>query len=511
MNHKQWIAVLGTTLGAFMAVLDIQITNASLNQISGGVAATADEGSWISTSYLIGEIVTIGLTAWASKVFTVRWYLIGNVVLFLIFSGLCGISKSLGELIAFRVGQGFTGGVLIPMCLTVISTTMPKNLQPIGQTLFGLTATLAPAVGPYLGGWLTDNLGWEWNFYLNFGPGILMLAAIAYAVPAEPMRLGELRRGDYVGIVSMAIGMGGLIAMLEEGQRKDWFGSDLIRTCGLLAAVFIPIFVINELIVARPFVNLRLFASRNLTMGCVVAFVLGVALYGTLYLIPLYLSVVQNYSPFQIGEVLIWAGLPQLLIFPVLPLLMKRFDLRPLVCVGCVIFAVSCFMSSFMSYDYAYGQLIHANIVRALGQPFTIVPVTTLALATLAPKDAPNGSALFNMLRNLGGSVGTALLSTVVTRREQFHDFRIGESVTASDLATQGRIASQQSYFEGRGYDPVTALTQAYRSIKQTMTREANVMAFNDAFLIVGFSLIVGAAIVWFCKKSVAKEGAAAG
>ncbi len=501
MNHKQWIAVLATTLGAFMAVLDIQITNASLNQISGGIAATVDEGSWISTAYLIGEIVTIGLTPWASKVFTVRWYLIGNVILFLGFSGLAGLAHSLGEMIAWRVGQGFTGGVLIPMCLTVISTTMPKNLQPVGQTMFGLTATLAPAVGPYVGGWLTDNIGWEWNFYLNFLPGVVMLAGIIYAVPAEKMHLSELKRGDYLGIASMAIGMGSLIAMLEEGQRKDWFGNEFIRNAGILAAIFIPVFIINELVVERPFVNLRLLASRNLAMGCVVAFVLGLALYGNLYLIPLYLSEVQNYSPFKIGEVLVWVGLPQLLIFPLLPLLMKRIDLRPLVCVGSIIFATSCFMSSFMSYDYAYDQFITSNVVRAFGQPFTIVPVTTLALATLAPKDASNGSALFNMLRNTGGSVGTALLDTIVTRREQFHDFRIGESVTAYSLSTQARLANQQGDYIARGYDSATAMNQAYKTIKQLMTREAYVMAFNDAFLVVGISLLVGATVVWFCKK----------
>ena len=509
MSFKQWIAVLGTVLGAFMAVLDIQITNSSLNQISGGIAATPDEGSWISTSYLIGEIITIGLTAWASKVFSIRWYLIGNIILFLLFSGLCGISHSLGEMIAFRAGQGFTGGVFIPMSLTVIASQMPKNLQPVGQTLFGLTSTLGPAVGPYVGGWLTDNLGWEWNFYLNFLPGVVMLAAIVYAMPAEPMQLGELKHGDYVGIAAMAIGMGGLIAMLEEGQRKDWFGNEFIRTAGLLAAVFIPVFVVNELLVARPFVNLRLLASRNLAISSAVGFVLGLALYGCVYLIPLYLTEVQNYSPFQVGQTLVWVGLPQLLVFPLLPLLMKRFDLRLFICFGCVLFAGSCFMSSFMSFDYAHDQFVVSNVVRALGQPFTIVPVTTLAVSTLATKDAANGSAIWNILRNLGGSVGTALLDTVVVRREQFHDFRIGERVTAYDPALQGRLQSVQDSFVARGFDATTAMSQAYGVVKSSVRRDAYVMAFNDAFLVVGLSLIVGALIIWLSKKSVGKAGAA--
>src|SRR5438874_13413911 len=180
MDLRKWVAVLGTMLGAFMAVLDIQITNSSLRDISGGIAATPDEGSWISTAYLVGEIVTIALTAWLAQVFTVRYYLLANVFLFLFFSALCGISKNLGQMIVFRAGQGFTGGVFIPMALTVIVSTMPKNLLPVGQAMFGMTATLAPAIGPALGGWLTDRVGWEWNFYVNFLPGALILASIQY-------------------------------------------------------------------------------------------------------------------------------------------------------------------------------------------------------------------------------------------------------------------------------------------------------------------------------------------
>ena len=196
MDFRKWVAVFGTMLGAFMAVLDIQITNSSLRDISGGIAATPDEGSWISTAYLVGEIVTIALTAWLAQVFTVRYYLVVNVLLFLTFSALCGISNSLGQMIVFRAGQGFTGGVFIPMALTVIVSTMPKNLLPVGQAMFGMTATLAPAIGPALGGWLTDHFGWEWNFYVNVIPGALMLIAILYGVRKESMKLEQLRGGD---------------------------------------------------------------------------------------------------------------------------------------------------------------------------------------------------------------------------------------------------------------------------------------------------------------------------
>jgi len=501
MTCRKWIAVLATMLGAFMAVLDIQITNSSLRDIAGGIAATPDEGSWISTAYLIGEIITIPLTAWFARIFTVRWYLLANIVLFLTFSALCGLSRSLGEMIAFRAGQGLTGGVFIPMSLTIIVSVMPKNLQAVGQAMFGITATLAPAIGPALGGWLTDHFGWEWNFYINFLPGLLMFGAIWFAVDRERMRLRELPRGDWLGIACMAIGLGSLVAMLEEGQRKDWFGSEFILTCGILAAIFVPLFIAIEFLVPRPFVNLRLLGSRNLGAGSAVAFGLGLGLYGSVYLIPLYLGTVQGYSPLQIGETLVWVGLPQLAIFPILPFLMKRIDLRALVSFGCLLFAASCFLNSWMDYNTARDQLIFSNIVRALGQPFTIVPITALAVATLDRRDAGDGSAIFNIFRNIGGSVGIAILSTIVTRREQFHDFRLGESVTLYNLPTQARLHEQQQHFISLGFDPVTALGQARLALQQVVQREAFIMAFNDAFLIVAAGLVLSALLVWICKK----------
>jgi len=423
VDLRTWIGVLGTMLGAFMAVLDIQITNSSLRDITGGIAATQDEGSWISTSYLVGEIITIPLTAWLARVFSVRWYLLANVAFFLLFSCLCGLARSLGEMILFRAFQGFTGGVMIPMALTVALSTLPKKKQPLGLAMFGMTATLAPSIGPSIGGWLTDSYGWQWVFYVNLVPGVLMLSAILFAIEPAPMQLRLLLEGDWLGIICMAIGLGSLIATLEEGQRDDWFSSPFIQTCALLAAIFIPAFVLVELWRDEPFVNLRLIGTRNLGIACAVNCILGLALYGSVYLLPQYLTIAQGYNAFQTGKTMIWVGLPQLLIFPFVPRLMKRFDLRALVCFGSLIFAGSCFLNTSMSPDYGGEQFVFSNVIRAFGQPFTIVPLSALATALLQPKNIGDGSAVFNIARNIGGSVGTALLDTLVTRREQFHDF----------------------------------------------------------------------------------------
>jgi MFS transporter, DHA2 family, multidrug resistance protein len=263
VSLRTWIAVLGTILGAFMAVLDIQITNASLREITGGIGSTAVEASWVSTSYLIGEIITIPLTAWLGRVFGVRLYLLVNVSLFLFFSGLCGTASELTQMIIYRALQGFTGGVMIPMSFTVINTQLPPSKRAIGLVLFGITSTMAPAVGPYIGGLLTDSYGWPMVFYINFIPGALMLAAIFFTIDPEPLNMPLLWKGDWLGTVFMAIGLGSLIAFLEEGQNDDWFTSVFIQRCFTLAVIFIPLFIICELVSKTPVVNLRLLRIRN--------------------------------------------------------------------------------------------------------------------------------------------------------------------------------------------------------------------------------------------------------
>jgi len=483
-----------------MAILDIQITNASLNDITGGISATLDEGSWISTSYLIAEIITIPLTAWLSRVFTARWYLLVNVTLFILFSTLCGLAKSLPEMILFRALQGFTGGVMIPMALTLMIQLLPPSKRGIGGALFGMTATMAPAIGPSIGGWLTDNFGWPSNFFVNVIPGSVMLTTLWVALPKEKLQLQLLKDGDWTGIASMVLGLGSLTAFLEEGQRKDWFGSRFIQRMFALAVVFLPIFIYLQFKKRKPLLDLRVLAQRNVGFSALVNFALGLGLYGSIYVIPLYLAEVQGYSPFQIGVTLIWVGIPQLFIFPFVPRLMDRIDLRLIVTFGVAVFAGSSLLNIHMNKDYAYDQLVFANLVRALGQPFTIVPLTTLATAMLSREQAPSGSALFNIARNLGGSVGIAILSTLLTRREQFHSERIGESVSLLNLATQNRIQALVSHFTSLGFDPSLANSQAYQAIQNVVRRESFIFAFNDCFLFIGVSLLAGGALVWLCK-----------
>jgi DHA2 family multidrug resistance protein len=316
---KTWLAVIGSTLGSFMAVLNIQITNAALPNIQGAIGAGIDDGGWISTSYLITEIIVIPLTGWLARAFSVRVYLLVNAGLFLGFSASCAFAHDLGQMIVLRGFQGFTGGVLIPMAFTIIMTTLPKAKQPIGMALFAVSATFAPAIGPTIGGWLNENYGWQYIFYVNLAPGALMLGMLAVSLAPSPMQLGLLRRGDWLGIATMAIGLASLQTMLEEGNKDDWFGSPFIVHLAVVAAIALPLFVVIELIVTYPLLNLRLLLRRNFGLGTAANFLLGVALYGSVFILPLYLSQTQGYNAQQIGEVLAWTGLPQLLLIPLVP------------------------------------------------------------------------------------------------------------------------------------------------------------------------------------------------
>ena len=509
VSARHWVALLGAMLGAFMAVLDIQITNASLPDILGSLGSTLDEGSWVSTSYLVAEIIVIPLTGWLSIVFSPRRYLLANAILFLVFSVACAWSWNLSSLIVFRALQGFTGGVLIPMAFNLVLSLLPPAKRGLGFALFGMTATFAPAIGPTIGGWLTDNYGWASIFYLNLVPGVLLIAAVAWGLEAQRPQLALFSKGDWWGIGSMALGLGSLIVFLEEGNRNDWLNSPFIAAMGLIAAVSLTACVIIELNTLNPFVNLRLLARLNFGIGSLIGMAFGAGMYGATYLLPMYLAQVQNYNAQQIGQTIMWSGLPQIFMMPVAVLLLKRFDARILLTVGLVLFSGSSFMNAALTNVSAYDQLRWTQLIRALGMPLVIVPITTLATGSIEPAQAGSASALFNMFRNLGGSIGIALLATQLDLREKLHSVRLGETITAFNSATAERVNSLTQQFVSRGAEAVTAGRQAVGALAGTVRREAFVMAYGDCFFILGALLLAMVVFVWFCRPT--KGGSLAG
>ncbi|MBJ7403881.1 MAG: multidrug efflux MFS transporter [Bradyrhizobium sp.] len=502
VSAKTWIAVIGATLGAFMAVLNIQIVNASLADIQGAIGAGIDDGGWISTSYLVAEIVVIPLSGWLAQVFSIRIYLLTNAILFLALSAACALAQDLSQMIVLRAIQGFTGGVLIPLAFTLIITLLPRSKQPMGLALFALSATFAPAIGPTIGGYLTENFGWQYIFYVNLVPGAIMVGMLWYALEAKPMKLSLLREGDWIGIVTMAIGLSALQTVLEEGNKDDWFGSPFIVKLSVIASVALIAFLVIELTVNKPLLNLRLLVRRNFGFGMLANFLLGIALYGSVFILPQYLARIQGYNAEQIGMVLAWTGLPQLLLIPLVPRLMQRVDARIIIGIGFVLFAASNFMNIYMTADYAADQLLWPNVVRAIGQALVMAPLSAVATAGIEAENAGSASGLFNMMRNLGGAVGIALLQTVLTKREQYHSNVLMQSVSVFEQATRTRLEQLTQYFVNHGVlDHADAVHRAYVAIGRIVQKQAYILAFSDTFYLLGLALIVALVAVLFLKK----------
>jgi MFS transporter, DHA2 family, multidrug resistance protein len=497
-----WIAVLAAMIGSFMAILNIQITNASLLNIEGGIGTGVDNGSWISTSYLIGEIVVIPLTDYLSRVFSFRRYMLASAALFAAFSVACAFTHDLPSMIAMRGLQGFAGGVLIPMAFTLVLTKLPKPQQPIGLAVFALSVTFAPAIGPTIGGYLTENYGWQTIFFVNVLPTLVMVTALYLTLERQPMQLKLLKEGDWAGIFTMAVGLSALQTVLEEGNKDDWFSSPFILRLAIVAAVSLSLFVWIELTIEKPLIRLRLLTQRNFGFGVIAMTMVGFALFGSVYILPAYLGQAQGYNAEQIGAVLAWTGLPQLILIPLVPRLMQRFDTRYVAFTGLMIFAYSCFMNTAMSPDYAGDQLWIPNIVRAVGQAMVLTPLTSVMTGGIAPQDAAAASGISNMLRNLGGAIGTAVLATIITKREQFHSNIIGQSVTLGREEVRNRIAQMTDYFMGHGVpDPAAAHQQAIVALGKAVKRQALVMGFSDTFAVIGAVLVLAAIAVALTRK----------
>jgi DHA2 family multidrug resistance protein len=352
--------------------------------------------------------------------------------------------------------------------------------------------------GPTIGGYLTENWGWQYIFYVNLVPGAVMIAMLWFSLEARPMKLSLLREGDWPGIITMAIGLSALQTVLEEGNKDDWFGSAFIVRLSVIAAVALSLFFWIELTSKKPL----LLTHRNFGFGVLANFLMGVALYGSVFILPVYLSRIQGYNSEQIGMVLAWTGLPQLLLIPLVPRLMKRFDPRLIIGIGFALFAASNFMNITMTNDYATDQLFWPNVARAVGQALAFAPLSAVATSGIEAQNAGSASALFNMMRNLGGAVGIALLQTILTKREQYHSNVLMQSVSILEQATRNRIDQLTQYFITHGIvDHAEATYRAVIAIGRVVQKQAFILAFSDTFYLLGAALIVALMAALLLKK----------
>jgi DHA2 family multidrug resistance protein len=508
VSLKTWIAVVGACLGAFLAILNIQIVSSSLADIQGAIGAGADDGGWVMTSYLVAEIIVIPISGWLARVFSTRTYLLTNTFLFLVLTVACAFTTNLGQMIIVRAMQGFAGGVLIPLAFSIIMTRLPPSKHAIGLSIYSVSAIFAPSIGPVIGGYCNETFGWQTIFFVNLLPGAVMFAMLWFALEAEPRQPELLRRGDWLGIATIAVGLGSLETVLEEGDKDDWFGSAFIVRLSIVAIVALISFVIIQLVRKNPLLHLRLLARRNFGLGSLANFFFGLSMYGWLYVVPLYLARIQGYNAEQIGTVLIWIGVPQLAILPLMPRVMRHVDPRVLVATGFALFIAGSLLATNISEDFSGPQFIYSSLVRALGQSLVMTPLSAIAIAGIEREHAGSAAALFNMIRNLGGAIGIAVLQTFLTKREQFHSNVLSVQVSLLDAATRLRLDGLTHTIMQHGVaDPAFARHEAMVAVGHVIRRQANMLAFSDT--IIFQSALLGLAMVAVMLFRKAKAGSA--
>lgn len=483
ITARSLIGFFAMAFGMFMAILDIQIVSASLSQIQAGLSASAEEISWVQTSYLIAEVVMIPLSGYLSRLLSTRILFVVSAASFTLMSLFCATATSIEQMIIFRALQGFLGGAMIP---TVVagSYIMFGQGRAAGVSVFvGLIATLAPTVGPTLGGILTSAFSWHWLFLINIPIGIIISAIVWALVEVDEPDWSLLEGIDILGLGLMAAFLGSLEYVLEEGSRKDWFEDGTIRVFSFVAATAGIAFFIRVLSARNPIVNLHVFKDRNFTLGASFGLILGIGLYGIVYLLPAYLARVRGYTSLEIGELVFVTGIFQFISAPIAGTLSRRWDSRYVLIVGIMLMAGSCFEFSYLTSEWGFWELLIPQMMRGAGLMFCMVPANVIALGLLEPRMLKDASGLYNLLRNLGGALGLAVLNTQLTERASFHYQRLSEKVSAGRAVAEGWVAGlNERYSTALPGDTELA---ALKTLGNFVRREATTMAFADCFLII--------------------------
>ncbi|MGH6943571.1 MAG: DHA2 family efflux MFS transporter permease subunit, partial [Geminicoccaceae bacterium] len=449
--------------------------------LQAGLSASADEISWVQTSYLIAEVVMIPFSGFLARLLSTRILFVLSAAGFTAMSLACGLAWSINSMIVLRALQGFIGGAMIPTVFATSFRVFPDRRATV-STMIGLVATLAPTLGPTLGGYVTEMASWHWLFLINVVPGIAVAAGVWLLVDIDRPDRSLLRGFDFTGLASMALFLGSLEYVLEEGPRNDWLDDRAIATFTVVTGVSSLAFFWRVLTYARPIVELRAFADRNFALGCLYSFVLGIGLYGSIYLIPLFLARVRGLNSLQIGLIMIVTGAFQFLAAPVAGGISRKLDHRLMLTIGLSLFALGLYLNTFLTAESDFWELFWPQALRGFALMFCFIPINTLALATLPPEKLNNASGLYNLMRNLGGAIGLAALNTVLINRLDLHFARLAEHVNLARPIVQDRLdelaAALGSVLSG---DPQLA---AARILKDLVMREATVLTFNDALLL---------------------------
>ncbi len=488
-------------VGMFIALLDIQIVASSLQDIGGGLSAAQDQISWVQTAYLIAEIIVIPLSGWLTRVCSTRWLFTISAVGFTLSSMLCGLAWNIDSMILFRALQGLLGASMIPTVFTSSFHYFQGTRRVYAAAVIGTIASIAPTLGPVIGGYITDALNWHWLFYINLIPGTLVAIGTASLVKIDKPDLSLLKGADYIGIVLMAVGLGTLEYVLEEGTRWNWFSDATITICAWIAAISLVAFIVRSLAVANPVVDFRALTNRNFALGCIASFTVGIGMFSTIYLTPLFLGYVRGYSAWQTGIAVFSTGIASVAGVPVYIWLAKRYDLRWIMMFGLAMFAAG--MWSFSSITSVWGadQLLWPQLLRGFPQVFCVAPAVTLGLGSLPPARLKYASGLFNMMRNLGGAVGIAVCGAVLNDRTNAHFSVLASHLTTASVPTTTMLGGMTQRLSLSLGSAVAGQQAALRQLWTMAYQQAETLAYADAFRAVMLAFILATCLMPLMRR----------
>jgi len=509
--NNPWVIACVVMLATFMEVLDTSVANVALPHIAGNLASTPDDATWVLTAYLVANAIVLPLSGWFSTLFGRKRFYMTCVLLFTISSTLCGLAPSLGMLTLFRVLQGLGGGALQPVSQAILRESFPREKQGMAMAVYGMGVVLAPVIGPTLGGWITDNYTWRWIFLINIPVGICSLLFTSLLIFDPPyLKRKTLKDGlkiDYIGLGLLATGLGALEITLDEGQRNDWWGSQAIVASAVIAVAALIGVVVWELRQKDPVVDFHLLKDRNFAISTATMFLLGFVLYGSTMALPLFLQTLLGYTAMQSGMALSPGGVAILIMMPVVGFLLSKIEARWLVIFGLLISSYGLYQMTHFDLNIDFSHAVWARIVQSLGLAFLFVPINTMAFYFISKQNTSYATGLINLARNIGGSTGIALSTTMIARREQFHQQRLIEHLSPLDSAYQSMLETAKHMFMSHSGDPAQAMAQAQQMVYNLVQRQAMLLSFLENFRLLALTFLAVIPLMFFMKRIRPKKG----
>jgi DHA2 family multidrug resistance protein len=505
VQPNKWLVASTVMLPMLMVVLDTSVVNVSLDHIRGSLSAGIDEATWSITAYLAANAVIIPMTGWISRLIGRKRYLIFSIVAFTVSSFLCGASWSIESLIVFRILQGLSGGAMPPLSQAILLESFPPQQYGIAMAIFGLGVSFGPIIGPVLGGWITDVLTWHWVFFINIPIGIISVIMAVFVIVDPPYMKGMRMKIDYWGLILLGLGVACLQLLLDRGQRFDWFNSNIMIALAFIAVFSLALFVAVERYAERPIVDLSVFRNYSYTLGNIAMFVFMANLFGTLVLLPIYLQTLMGYTASLAGLVLAPGGVANLITMPLVGRFLHRYNPKVFVIFGILFTAYSTLLMAGFTLGVDFGTVLWPRIFMGIGMGMLFIPLTTLTIADIKKEDMGNATALYNLVRNIGGSIGIAIVTTMVSRRSQFHQARLVDHLTPYDPMYTLRAQQGATVLQQKGIDPSSANHGGLGIMYENLIRQAAMLSFADVFYLLTWMMIILIPLVLFMKNSTSK------